>query len=161
MPGVERDAREKMKEGIMPKESINTPPRRVFYNGPDGELGFFTEPGGDSGQAGPYPDATHHVEAMPVLTVRWGKSEPHLGQEEDGSVYFELHIAEEELLRMADQIRRDRDPEYVPPVDEPKYAGVWWSNMVEFSTAVFSRAELQKLIKVTRRARDAAYGEDA
>lgn len=133
----------------MPREQINTPPRRTVTkpsksNGlKPGEVGIHFTQDGDQLRDG------EHWEDTPVLLIGWHREGDHAGLPGDGCVQVHMLVDADEVLRAADKIRRTRESPDVPGY--PRW---------EFSTTVLSRAETQKAIKTIRRARDAAYGAD-
>lgn len=136
----------------MPKEQINTPSNRVVIEHADAEPGFgyYYLNDGDEFPSGP----DTHMEHSPVLHVGWSKPESHALPTE--CVVFYVDIAEDEILRAADEILRKRRRQ-ANPEERPEQ---WWSQMYQFHTTVVSRPELNNTIKAIRRARDTVFGGD-
>lgn len=140
----------------MPKEQINTPVKRMVSPVKDEKNGdgwgfWFIQPNEVWSEA----PAGSHVEDTPIVYLGWrAPSENELpGQ----SITLTVEVAEEEILRMAEEIMRERkDPDSTPELAD----FVWHSRMKAFHTIVLSREEMNKAIRSIRRARNAVYGVD-
>ena len=118
----------------MPKEQINTPMRRTVTQFPDGGYGCgWTEE--DQPLA-----KNQHREETPVVYVGWS-------HEIESVMQVSVVVSAKEILRAADQLR---------PLVGVAAEGESWM----FTSTRLSRTESQKLIKVTRRARDQVFGGD-
>ena len=118
----------------MPKEQINTPKRRTVTQFEDGGYGCGWTPDDEP------LSMNQHWEETPVVYVGWS-------HEIEPVIQITVEVDPDEVLRAADEINRAR---------ARKVNG----SDVFFATTKLSRAEAQKLIKVTRRARDQVFGGD-
>lgn len=147
----------------MPKEQINTPNEMWSRQYEDGTRGWVSRlPEDDINNQ---PEGTY-VEERPTVYLVWDKPKNPEGAPESGYIGFAVSISEEEVLRAAEDIKRDRiarKAEYdaLPDNVRPAKPAVWYDRKVEFRTGQeLSRQEANNLIRVTRRARDARYGSD-
>lgn len=149
--------------GNMPKEQINTPARRTVStsvlerpdpdnpgttirgNGlPEGHVAFGWAQDGDRLHDG------EHWENTPTLFVNWA---PIDADEINRGVVFVMEVDADEILRAAEGIQQSR----------ARYAAGAGTPLIEswpFGTVVLARPELQKMIAITRRARNAAFDAD-
>lgn len=154
----------------MPREQINTPRHRFVrpvYDTPDGNLPVLVD-GADTvagasvvGVGYRYPNDGEGLvdgetwEHTPALHIGWhgdGINTQVNGDPADAhlDVFVEIHC--DELLRIADGIRRTR--ETFPDGEHNLPA------MHRIEIATLTRPEAQKLIRVVKRARDAVFGAD-
>lgn len=129
----------------MPKEQINTPSRRLVIQmrDKDGKLDGYAFGWAQDG------DALHdgeHWEETPVLYIGWSHNIETVMQ-------ASIEVGAEEVLRAAEEIKRTRKL-----ADEG--AGIPGHQSWIFDTTALNRAEAQKLIRVTRRARDQVFEGD-
>ena len=147
----------------MPREQINTPARRTItlMRDENGELdGGWAQGWYDPMQSVPEGTA---VEPTAVLAVAWRGG--HVGTDDpDGAcMYLVMQIGADEVLRKADQIRANRLIEFDPgelPKGVPAARLDQSGEVVIFETVALSRPEAQKLVRATKRARDAVFGAD-
>jgi len=135
----------------MPKEQINTPARRLvgWMREDDGTYSTTSWFSGWA-QDGETLKENEHWENTPVLHIGWhGNS----GSLDDSSLILEFEIDADEVLRAAAQIQARRESFQAGSGD----------SLIEswpFGTVVLTRPEAQKLIRVTKRARDAVFEAD-
>ena len=148
--------------GIMPKEQINSPATRTIE--------YLTDTEGGSGWAQGWHDPMQPVregvilEPTPVVWVGWTPGV--IGSDAPDGAYMQIsmQVAASEVLRMADEIRARATLEAIPADELPE--GVLPAivetppEVVTFQTISLDRAAAQKLIRATRRARDAVFGSD-
>jgi hypothetical protein len=128
----------------MPREQLNTPARRVITE-PTKTNGL--QPGewamGWAEDGEPLHDG-EHWENTPTLYVGWAKNDDGL----DHGMQIYIDIEATEVLRAADAIRENKE--------KTGYLQESW----QFYTVSLKRDEAQKIIRVTRRARDAVFDAD-
>jgi hypothetical protein len=148
----------------MPRERINYPairtitPLRDDEGNPDGWAQGWDQPGI------PIDEGTTR-EPSAVLSVAWtsSKHDGDDGTPDGGYMQFVMDVSEDEVLRAADRIRKNRlieiDPDTVP--EDTVLAQVeYFPATVQFESVALSRRDAQKMIATTRRARNAVFGVD-
>lgn len=136
----------------MPREQINTPHVELWTPVTGGKN---VATGWDISEVSPVatgddpPDS--HVEVTPTLHVHWTAAtrEGAEGTPDEGFAQIELSVHVETLRRMLSEadVSAGFGPEHAP-------------TQLGFFTRSLTRAETQKLIRVSRRARDQVFGGD-
>ncbi len=154
----------------MPRERINHPRLRTITtpNGMNGlrddEWGLHFEPDDQRPL-----DRGEYREPSMVVSLVWVAETPHptgLGAPPSNYLTIEVEVAADEVLREADAIRARRAraalpwAEANPGVPEPLTKPEPTYETSIFSTVAISRHNAQKLIAMTRRARNAVFGGD-
>lgn len=148
----------------MPREQVNKPATRIVTVAQEAEGKAWAYRFMQDGEDFP-TDPNTHLEPSPTLHVGWHKQ----GTSElpDECVTINIDVAEEEILRAADDIRarrlylrQQRGDVVSADIDTPQYEGVWWSGTHRFHTVKLTRQEINHTIRTLRRARDGAYGTD-
>lgn len=129
----------------MPKETIKSGPIYAFREIDEREAELLGVPAGRVGRRfdpinGPTDET---LIAEPNLTVSWQKFETGITPD-GGWVQVGLEIDTTALIERVDEIRKHEDQ----PVN------------VSFYPEALSRGELNKMIRILRRARDQAFGSD-
>lgn len=106
-------------------------------------------------------DYNTHLEDAPIVYLGWTSSnnQSETGDPNSAYVQFHVEIAEEEILRMANEILKGR-MDAGKSLQRSHPVHVWHSQPRTFSTTVLNRTELNRMIKTIRRARDAVFGSD-